>query len=719
MSEELEIFLEDCDDQLQMMEDALVDMQSSGATADSIDAIFRGVHTIKGSAGMFGFDDIVAFTHIQESLFVCIREGEVTVTTDMVDLFLLCKDHIEKLIAVQVDEIEMDDTQKAIGADLIKKLSSYMPSEETEDEEVEQDKEVEHIDVSEEVADNANETVTQWHISIRFKKDFFTTGMSINSIFSFFNKIGKTFINHPILYDIPLLKDINPFHPYIGFELLLQTDISKKEIEETFEFVKDDVDLIIFKKDEIDNVNLLITKRQEAELQNNLIDAGFYTKEIFEEVLEQEEVPKQEEVQKQEEPPKQEEVPKQEEDDKPVAKESQTAAPKASKKDEAKKKPSASLRVDSNKIDLLINYMSEIVIANSKISTLVEQEDNVELEEASGRMKELLEYVRDGIMNMRMVQVGDSFNKFRRIVNDTSKKIGKDVEFVITGGETELDKTVVERISDPLLHMLRNSIDHGIEMPQERVDKGKSAKGRVDLRAYTDSGTIVIEIEDNGKGLDKDRILAKAIETGQVSQNANLSDGEIYKLIFAAGLSTAEKVSDISGRGVGMDVVRSNIEDLRGTIEIDSTMGKGSKISIRLPLTLAIIDGFLVQVGNTKYIIPQESIQECIELTKKEQDSMHGNEFINLRGEMLPILDVRDMLRESPSISERKNIVIVYFGNKMMGLLVDELLGEYQTVIKPLGDIFVNVPGVSGGSILGSGEIALIFDIARLIEYRI
>jgi two-component system chemotaxis sensor kinase CheA len=645
---------------------------------------------------MFGFDDIVAFTHIEESLFVNIREGAIKVTTDMIDLFLLFKDHIEKLIAVQTDEMELDDAQKAIGADLIKKLSSHMPSEET------QDKEEEHIDISEEVIDNANETATRWHISIRFKENFFTTGMSIHAIFNFFNKIGKILINHPIFYHIPLLKDINPLHAYIGFELLLHANISKQEIEEVFEFVKDDVDLIIFKKDEIDNVNLLITKRQEVELQNNLIDAGFYTKENFKET------PKQEEDDK-----------KLEKIDKPVAKESQTIAPKVIKKDEAKKKPSASLRVDSNKIDLLINYMSEIVIANSKILTLVEQEDNVELEEASGRMKELLEHVRDGIMNMRMVQVGDSFNKFRRIVNDTSKKIGKDVEFVITGGETELDKTVVERISDPLLHMLRNSIDHGIEMPQERVDKGKSTKGRVDLRAYTDSGTIVIEIEDNGKGLDKDRILAKAIETGQVSQNANLSDAEIYKLIFAAGLSTAEKVSDISGRGVGMDVVRSNIEDLRGTIEIDSTMGKGSKISIRLPLTLAIIDGFLIQVGNTKYIIPLESIQECIELTKKEQNSMHGNEFINLRGEMLPILDVRDILSEAPSISGRQNIVIVYFGNKMIGLLVDELLGEYQTVIKPLGSIFVNVPGISGGSILGSGEIALIFDIARLIEYRI
>ncbi|MCK4874744.1 MAG: chemotaxis protein CheA, partial [Sulfurimonas sp.] len=530
---------------------------------------------------------IVAFTHIVENLFEHIREGTIEVTPDMVDLFLLCKDHIDKLIAVLTDEEELDDAQKSVGADLIKKLTGYMSSSETQEEEMQDSEPTEEVvDISDEIKN----IIAEWHISIRFKKDFFTTGMGINSIFNFFNKIGKTLINHPILYNIPLLKDINPLNPYIGFELILQTDISEKEIEETFEFVKDDVDLIIFKKDENDSVNLLIKKRQETELQNSLIDAGFYTKEIFKEVPEQAETPKQEEIQKQEK--NDEELVK---IDKQITQTPKVATPKSIKKDETKKKPSSSLRVDSNKIDLLINYMSEIVIANSKILTLVEEEENTELEEASGRMKELLEGVRDGIMDMRMVQVGESFNKFRRIVNDTSKKIGKDVEFVITGGETELDKTVVEKISDPLVHMLRNSIDHGVEMPQERVDKGKRSKGRVDLRAYPDSGTIVIEIEDDGKGLDKERILAKAIETGQVSENANLSDAEIYKLIFAAGLSTAEKVSAISGRGVGMDVVKTSIASLNGSIEIDSELGKGTIINIKVPLTLAIMSTLMVK----------------------------------------------------------------------------------------------------------------------------
>ena len=695
MTEELEIFLEDCDDQLQMMEDALIDMQNNGASENSIGAIFRAVHTIKGSAGMFGFNDIVSFAHTGESLFEYIRLGTVEINSNMIELFLLCKDHMDKLIQAEVDEVQLDEESKLSGIDLVKQLTVYMIKDNTKEIQESQAKKVQSLG---DITNDEDNKVDRWHISIRFKKDFFTTGMSIHSIFNFLNKIGKILINQPIIYDIPLITDIKELYPYIGFELLFEAKTSVQEIEEVFEFVIDDVDLIIFREDDMISAMEMIQTRKEDSLQEALLEAGFCKENHLDKedkiIIEDEVIEESKEILHVE----------------PIDE---------TKTEQKAKKPSSSLRVDSTKIDLLINHMSEMVIANSKILTLIEDEENTELEEASNHMRSLVESVRDGIMDMRMVQVGESFNKFRRIVGDTSKKIGKDVEFVISGGETELDKTVVEKISDPLLHMLRNSIDHGIEMPEDRIANGKTAQGRVDLRAYPDAGTIVIEIQDNGKGLDKDRILAKAIENGSVKADANLSDAEIYKLIFAAGLSTAEKVSDISGRGVGMDVVRRNIEDLRGTIDIDSTMGKGSKITIRLPLTLAIIDGFLVQVGHTKYIIPLESIGECIELTKEEEINMQGNEFINLRGEMLPILDVRKMLNEKSSISKRQNVVIVHFGKKMIGLLVDELLGEHQTVIKPLGDVFANVAGISGGSILGSGEIALIFDVARLIEYKI
>ncbi len=686
MNEELEIFLEDCDDQLQMMENALVEMQSAEATEENIGAIFRAVHTIKGSAGMFGFEDIVTFTHTCENLFDVIRQGELKINSEMVSLFLLCKDYIEKLIDSAVNDEELSEEENQLGKELIEALLSFIPSEE-----IPKKKSILLKDEEEKSLKN------RWHISIRFNKDFFTTGMSIHSIFNFLNSMGTVLINAPIIYKIPLLEDLNPIFPYIGFEILYEGTQSQEALEDVFEFIQEDVSLVIFEAKNLEEYDLLLQIRDEELLQEELLRYSFITPKVT-----QVDTPEPLKIQEKENTIRNKEL-------------------KSDVSKQSSKKSSASLRVDSQKIDILINYMSEIVIANSKILALVssddeEEEEESELQEAAQNMKQLLEYVRDGIMDIRMVQVGDSFNKFRRIVNDTSKKIGKDVEFVISGEETELDKTVIERVSDPLLHMLRNSIDHGIELPKEREKNGKSPRGRVDLRAYPDAGSIVIEIEDDGKGLDKEKILSKAVSNGLVSENANLSDEEIYKLIFAAGLSTADKVSDISGRGVGMDVVKRNIEDLRGSIDIESVLGQGSKITIRLPLTLAIIDGFLVQVGTTKYIIPLENIKECIELTETQELEMGENEFINLRGEMLPLLDIRELLQEDGSLTSRKNIVIVYFGNRSVGLLVDELLDEYQTVIKSLGSVFHNLSGISGGSILGSGEIALIFDIPRLIE---
>ena len=707
MTEELEIFLEDCDDQLQMMEDALVDMQSNGASESTIGTIFRAVHTIKGSAGMFGFDDIVTFAHTGENLFDSIRQGDVGVCEEMISLFLLCKDHMEVLINLLTEDKELSAAQKEVGHNLIQRLEGYLPRAQIKEENIE--------DIPSTIVIEA----AKWHISIRFHKDFFTTGMSINSVFKFFNKVGKVLKIQPIIYNIPSIEDINPLHPYIGFEVCLLADLSKSEVEDIFEFIQEDVDLYIFLCDDSDEYNTLVSIRKEPELKNELINAKFIDEDtliepelIIPTVEEKEEIvlnQKEEEI-----------VLNQKEEEEIVLNQKEEEEIVLNKKEESsepKKKAVSSLRVDSSKIDILINYMSEISITNSRILTLIDDEGS-EIGETVIHMKQLLEFVSDGIMDMRMVKVGDSFNKFRRIVSDTAKKIGKDVDFVISGEDTELDKTVVERISDPLLHMLRNSIDHGVELPEDRVACGKPAQGRVDLRAYQDSGTIVIEIEDNGKGLDRDRILAKAIENGSVKKNNNLSDSEIYKLIFSAGLSTAETVSAISGRGVGMDVVKRNIEDLRGSVEIESTIGQGSKITIRLPLTLAVIDGFLLQVGDTKYIIPLENIKECIELTTIEQESLNGNEFINVRGEVLPLLDIRLLLGENKSITERQNIVIVYFGKKIVGLLVDELLGEHQTVIKSLGIVFDQLSGISGASVLGSGEIALIFDVARLIELR-
>jgi len=696
MNEELELFMEDAEEQLTFMENALVSMQEDGVDEESIGALFRSMHTIKGTAGMFAFDDVVAFAHTAENLLSEVREGKVTLTDEMIEIFLQSKDHVQTLIDLAVGGEGLNEEVRAKNDALLAQLKSMLPDA-TKKEPVVESKVVEDAIEVEEGSEKL------WHISVRLKPHFFASGMDIINILSFFDMLGE--IKKLLCIDskVPLLQDINPTEAYIGYEILFLTDANYADIEEIFEFVVDDVELEIFDADDLWMLQALCTK--EEGLQEKLIDAGFENASR---------VGEESAIQSQENPATVESIAS---EVKTVAKESLKKEAEKPLKKETKK--SFSLRVDSSKIDQLINQISEMVIANAKVTQRADTLDDNELSESATILTDMLEEIRTGIMNIRMVQVGDSFKKFKRIVHDVAKKVEKEIDFEIVGGETELDKMVVEKISDPLMHMLRNSIDHGIETPAERKALGKNPKGHVRLKTYPDAGTIVIEISDDGHGLPRDKILAKAIENGLVSENNNLSDKEIYNLIFAAGLSTAEKVSDISGRGVGMDVVKRNIEALRGTVEIDSKPGEGSLFTIRLPLTLAIIDGFLIQSGNTKYIIPLEMIQECIELDSHYKKEMDGNKFINLRDSMLPLLDVRSYFNEEKSQSERENIVVVRYGEHKIGMMVDELFGEFQTVIKPLGDVFQNVVGISGGTILGSGEIALIFDIPKLMEHKI
>ena len=560
MTEELELFLEDADEQLEFMETALVDMQESGVNDEDIGALFRAMHTIKGTAGMFGFDDVVSFTHIAESLLSEVRDEKIVLSDDELDLFLKCKDHVEELVRLASQDEMMNNESRLIHGELSSKLKAKMFDSPA----------VENTKASLDELQNPstlNDDIKLWQIDIKLLEEFYTSGMDIINIISFLKDLGTLEKVELITSEIPLIQNYQPLSAYIGFHIELSTDSPYEDIEEVFEFILDDLELNIIEKD---------------------------SKEIVEKPVE---VIASKEVYKKQ-------------------------------KKESQEHKNFSLRVDSSKVDQLINQISEMVIANAKIAQRADELDDADLSESTLIMTDMLEEVRSSVMNVRMVQVGDSFSKFRRIVNDTAKKIGKSINFTINGGETELDKMVVEKISDPLMHMLRNSVDHGVEMPDEREASGKAKEGVVTLSAYPDAGTIVIEIKDDGKGLDRDKILSKAIANGTVKESDNLSDKEIYALIFAAGLSTADAVSDISGRGVGMDVVRRNIEELRGTVDIDSSLGKGSTFTIRLPLTLAIIDGFLIQSGDTKYIIPLEMIQECIELSSDYKEKMKGNEFI-------------------------------------------------------------------------------------------
>jgi two-component system chemotaxis sensor kinase CheA len=355
--------------------------------------------------------------------------------------------------------------------------------------------------------------------------------------------------------------------------------------------------------------------------------------------------------------------------------------------------------------------VGELIIAAASANLDARRTHSAQLQESTSRLAGLVESVRDSALQLRMVKIGATFNRFQRVVNDVSRETGKDIELVVTGEDTELDKTVVERIADPLTHLVRNAVDHGIEAADVRIGRGKPAQGTVRLNAYHDSGSVVIEVSDDGGGLKRERILAKAVERGMIESGRTLSDAEVFALIFEPGFSTAEQVTNLSGRGVGMDVVKRNIAALRGSINIESAEGSGTKVSVRLPLTLAIINGFLVGLGKSTFVVPLDMIEECVEFSPQL-----AHDYTNLRGRALPFIRLRELLNITGARGRRENIVVVNYGGQKAGLVVDELLGEFQTVIKPLNRMFNAVRCVSGSTILGSGEVALILDVPALVQ---
>ena len=375
------------------------------------------------------------------------------------------------------------------------------------------------------------------------------------------------------------------------------------------------------------------------------------------------------------------------------------------------------LKVEASKIDKLINILGEMVITTASITEYSQRIKDKQLKESIDLLSKLLEELREISMKTRMVPIGETFNKYKRVVRDLSIKLSKDVQLEIVGAETELDKTIIEKISDPIMHIIRNSLDHGIESKEERLSKNKPEIATIKLSSFHEAGNIVIKIEDDGAGLNKEKILQKAIEKDLISSDEKLMESDIFALIFKAGFSTVDKVSDISGRGVGMDVVKQNIEELRGFIEIDSEKDKGTSITIKLPLTLAIIDGFMVKISEQPYIIPLDMIHECIELTQEDKDDIEKDKFINLRDHILAVLDLRKFFKYEFEKSYRENIVIVSFGSLKVGLIVDEVLGEFQTVIKPMNAVFKNLKGIGGATILGNGKVAPILDIPVLLKY--
>jgi two-component system chemotaxis sensor kinase CheA len=709
MDQALQTFVAEAGELLVDMEDALLRLETEPDNEELVHAMFRAAHTIKGSAGLFGLDAIVSFTHVVENVLDKVRNGEIAITGDLIAALLPCRDHIEDLVGF-IPGMAVDGDTRAQGEQLLTNLRPFLGQ--SAQAEPAAKVLVPHEARVESSGGGAVET-DNWHLSLRFGHDVLKNGMDPLSFIRYLDTLGEVVSLTTLADAMPDADEMDPESCYLGFEIDLKSNADKAAIESVFEFVREDSTIhILPPRSMISKYIELIQSLPEDDkrLGEILVASGALTRhELDEGLAEQAEQAKAEQPGK----PLGQILVEQHSVQKEIV---ETALDKQKQVKEHRAAESSLVRVQADKLDELINLVGELVIAGAGATLLAQRNGDGALIEANSLVSRLMEEIRDGALRLRMVQIGETFSRFQRVVRDVSKELGKDIELVVTGADTELDKSVVEKIGDPLTHLVRNSMDHGIESAERRQAAGKPAKGKLKLNAYHDSGSIVIEVGDDGGGLNRDRILKKAIERGIVGPNHNLSDHEIYQLIFEAGFSTADQVSNLSGRGVGMDVVRRNIQALRGTVELDSTPGEGTTVRIRLPLTLAIIDGFLVGVGDSAYVVPLDMVLECVELSDADRQALAHRAYVNLRGEVLPFVRLHDHFDVSGKGSRRENIVVVHYAGHKAGLVVDQLMGEFQTVIKPLGKMFSRVKGISGSTILGTGEVALILDVPSLVQ---
>ena len=712
MDELTSVFIQEGREQLQAMENGLLELEQNPDDRDNINGIFRAAHTIKGASGVIECSFIEGFMHKVENVLDRLRNGEIQVSSDLTGLLLRCCDQLGSLMDVlEAGAPSPSDEVKASGDALLGELAQYMVDGSSD---VPGNKIVEAGSELEATGGGVVNT-DSWHISVRFGRNVLRGGMDPLSFIRYLASLGEIIAMETVPDMMPIAEEMDPESCYLGFEIRLQTRASKADIERVFDFCRDDCDLRILPPNSKLSEYLKLIKElpeDDMRLGEILVRCGALTQAELDEglVRQQQSIPTAGEDELALPTPQLGEILV---DQKMIHKEVvEAAASKQTRVSEKKAVEARLIRVQADKLDQLIDLVGELVIAGASANLLATRSGQSELVESTSLLSRLVENIRDSALQLRMVQIGETFNRFNRVVRDVSKEIGKEINLVIAGAETELDKTIVEKIGDPLMHLVRNSMDHGIEPGDIREAKGKPRHGTVELNAYHDSGSVVIEIIDDGGGLPREKILKKAIERGLVQPTQVLNDQEIINLIWEPGFSTAEQVTNLSGRGVGMDVVRRNIQSLRGNCEVNSTEGVGTTFTIRLPLTLAIIDGFLVGVGKSAYVIPLDMVVECIDLSGEDTD----RDFLNLRGEVLPYVRLREMFEVEEPAPARENVVVVQYAGQKAGIVVDQLMGEFQTVIKPLGAIFRHLRGIGGSTILGSGEVALILDVQALAQ---
>jgi two-component system chemotaxis sensor kinase CheA len=705
-----DLFQEELRELLAELDAALLDLDAdTGADlgADALNRIFRALHTIKGACDMAGFHDTMALLHEVESLWDQARTGRAPVAGPLLDVTFAVKDWLEPL-AGTAQEPRPDEALLAAMcalADRDEPAPYARPQAGA------------GPDIPE--GDQLCAPMKSLRIQFAPSDPGHLAKLDPAGLLAGLGQMGQASITLDTS-GVPALEDLDPSDCHLRWEILLETRHGPDAVRDVFLFLDTPGDAVV---EEL----APSPERTEPAVESGIeaaqatpepAHAGYPTQaQPPESQQEAQATPESGRVESG--PPPAPETPQAAQADpasKPVSPAPSKAAPRQDRPKTAE--PAQSLRVETAKLDNLVNLVGELVIAQARLTQIASELSHGGLADVSEEVERLVGELRDNTLSIRMLPIGTTFSRFRRLVRDLSSELGKQIELMAEGGETELDKTVIEQLGDPLVHLLRNSIDHGIETPGERAAAGKPPCGAIRLSAKQAGGSVLIRIEDDGRGLDPERIRAKATQRGLIAPECRVTDQEAYQLIFSPGFSTAEKVTSVSGRGVGMDVVKRAIDNLRGVIEIDSLPGRGTAITISLPLTLAIIDGLLVRSSGEFYIIPLSMVEECVELSAKGGLPGHGgcrNRTLNVRGEIIPYIRLRETFHLGGEPPRLEQVVVTCLDGCRTGLAVDEVVGQQQTVIKGLGRLIGRVDGFSGATINGDGSMALILDVAQLV----
>lgn len=706
-----EVFFEEANELLESLEGYLLSLEENPTDKEIISAVFRIMHTIKGSSGMFGFDAISNFTHEVESAFDTVRNGVAPVTPELIKLTLQSRDHILEMLG---GNISPDESARLINN--FKQLmapyknaskeaaSNAAPSTTVSGEaKISQNNSapIRKTSITSQKAQEDANPLTTWRISFTPSPTILCNGTRPSLMIKELTEMGDATV---ILFtkNIPVLSQIEPTTCYLAWDIILTTSQSQQEIQDVFIFL-DETSII---KIETVNVSDDVTQK----LGEILVNRKHISQEVLDDFLSERKPIGQQLVDKN--------LISSESLHSALAEQEHIKKVSKQKENTQSNTPQSttqqSIRVSSDKLDQLIDLVGELVTFNARLGQHAQMANNPTLLMLSEQSERLIIALRNNAMDMRMLPIGTIFTRFRRLVHDLSADMHKNIELVTEGAETELDKTVIEKLNDPLIHMIRNSVDHGIETREERIAKGKNPQGTVKLIAQHAGAFVLIIISDDGAGLNKDKIYKKAVDKGLVAPGVDVSDNEIYNMIFLPGFSTADKVSSVSGRGVGMDVVKKDITALNGTVSIESRPGEGTDFILKIPLTLAIIEGMLVQIGSNTFVIPLSNIQECMEFKPEHGDDGKVCSHITARGEFLPYINLREWFEITDPMPASQQVVIVNDQDSSLGLVVDKVIGNNQTVIKPLGDLYKNVEGLSGATVLGDGSVALILDVFKL-----